>query len=271
MTDCHRNLHRTQAIFFTALLFTAALVFHSSPLLANISSHDAALQQKIQKDLHDKKYDGVTVSVDDGVATLSGTVGLYGTELDALKVANKIDGIHSVVDHLTIATPAISDHQLQQQLLGAIQMDRTGFGEVFDAISVQVQNGMVTLGGHVVDYPSKNSAVSLAQYTPGVKNVIDSIQLDPISPSDDQIRMAEFNSIYGYPPLSEYAVSPLRPIRISVQNGDVTLYGIVDTQMDKDAAGMRANIVQGIFHVTNDLMVVPPSQQRQIQASAAKK
>jgi hyperosmotically inducible periplasmic protein len=40
-----------------------------------------------------------------------------------------------------------------------------------------------------------------------------------------------------------------------VQNGNVTLYGVVDSQADKDAANIRANSVPGVFHVTNDLQV----------------
>ncbi len=242
---------------------TAAFLL-TIPLLAASSSQDSSLQQKVQDKLHNKKYEGISVSVQNGVATLSGTADVYGVKLDALKAAKKVDGVHSVVDHLAIATPnpALSDQQLQQKLLAAIQMSRVGFGQVFDAISIQVKDGIATLGGHAVDYPSKNAAVSIAQYTPGVKGVIDHIQLDPLSPSDDRIRMAEFNSIYSYTPLSEYALSPLRPIRISVQNGSVTLYGVVNSQMDKEAAGLRANLVRGVFHVTNDLVVAATPQQK---------
>ena len=245
------------------LSLTAALVL-TVPLLAASASPDVAVQQKIQKKLHDKKYAGVNVGVQDGIATLGGTVDFYGTKLDALKSAGKVDGVHGVVDHLAIANanPALTDQQLQQKLIGGIQMDRIGFGQVFDAISVQVKDGVATLGGHAVDYPSKNSAVSLAQYTPGVKGVVDQIKLDPLSPIDDQIRSAEVNSIYGYTPLNEYALSPLRPIRISVQNGNVTLYGIVNSQMDKDMAGIRANMVRGVFHVTNNLMVARTPEQK---------
>jgi hyperosmotically inducible protein len=72
---------------------------------------------------------------------------------------------------------------------------------------------------------------------------------------DNGIRRAEFRSIYGFPSLNRYAMNPLKPIRISVQNGHVTLYGVVDSQGDKDAAGIRANTVPGVFSVTNNLQV----------------
>jgi osmotically-inducible protein OsmY len=55
-------------------------------------------------------------------------------------------------------------------------------------------------------------------------------------------------------------MDPAKPIRISVQNGRVTLYGVVDNEMDKDVAGIRANTVPGIFKVTNDLKVASGSE-----------
>jgi osmotically-inducible protein OsmY len=72
---------------------------------------------------------------------------------------------------------------------------------------------------------------------------------------DDRIRMEVYRSVYGFPSLNKYAIDPAQPIRISVQNGHVTLYGVVDSQADKDTAGIRANSVPGVFSVTNDLQV----------------
>jgi hypothetical protein len=77
---------------------------------------------------------------------------------------------------------------------------------------------------------------------------------------DDRSRIQLFRSIYGFPTLNKYAIDPAKPIRISVQNGNVTLYGVVDTQTDKDVAGIRANSVPGIFKVTNDLTVAGPRE-----------
>ena len=223
-------------------------------------SQDTRILEKIQKDLRNKKYDGITVAAHQGVVTLSGQVNLFATKLDAQKIAKKTDGVQSVQDNLVIAGPQVPDQKLQQTLLGKIQMDRVGFGQVFDAITVQVQKGVVILGGHAVDYPSQNSAVSLAEFTPGVQDVVNKIQVDPLSPMDDRIRMAEFAAIYNYSPLSQYAMDPMRPIRISVQNGNVTLYGVVNSKMDQEMAGLRANQVSGVFHVTNDLQIPTPAK-----------
>jgi hyperosmotically inducible protein len=114
---------------------------------------------------------------------------------------------------------------------------------------------VVTLGGTAYGPVDKSTAVSDASYMPGVKDVIDDIQVDPVSPMDDRIRIAVARAVYGFAPLNKYAIDPAKPIRISVQNGNVTLYGVVDNKADKDGAGIRANTVPGVFKVTNDLQV----------------
>jgi osmotically-inducible protein OsmY len=74
---------------------------------------------------------------------------------------------------------------------------------------------------------------------------------------DDQLRLALYRAIYGFPALEKYALGVQKPIRIIVKNGHVTLEGVVDREADKNVAGVRANTVPGIFSVTNNLRVVP--------------
>lgn len=148
------------------------------------------------------------------------------------------------------------DAELQQKLVRAISYDRVGYGTTaFNAISVNVSNGVVTLGGTAYGPVDADSAVAVASNMKGVKDVINEISVDPVSPMDDRIRRAVYRAVYGFPSLNRYAIDPAQPIRISVQNGNVTLYGVVDRQADKDAAGIRANSVPGVFKVTNDLQV----------------
>ena len=150
----------------------------------------------------------------------------------------------------------MSDQQLQARLSKKIAYDRVGYGTTaFNAIGVTVQNGVVTLSGTAYGPVDKSSAIADASYMPGVKDVIDDITVDPVSPMDDRIRIAVFRSVYGFPMLNKYAIDPEKPIRISVQNGNVTLLGTVDNQSDKNAAGIRANSVPGVFSVKNDLQV----------------
>ena len=94
----------------------------------------------------------------------------------------------------------------------------------------------------------------------------DNIEVDPTSIMDDQTRLAVARAIYGYPSLNRYAVDPAKPIRISVQNGHVELYGMVDSKADKDTAFIRANGVPGVFSVKNYLQVAgQPSENEKQQ------
>ena len=211
----------------------------------------AAVTAKLDK----KQFQNVKVSVENGIATLTGTVDLYEYKADADKRVHKVKGISAVRNEIQIAGPAIPDAQLKEKLLEKLQYDRVGYGNVFNAISLDVQNGSVTLGGHARTDVDKDSALALISTYPGVKDVVDEIQVDPVSIMDNQIRMQVARAVYGYPSLNKYAIDPAKSIRISVQNGNVELYGVVDNQSDKDVAYLRANQVPGVFSVKNYLQV----------------
>jgi osmotically-inducible protein OsmY len=234
----------------TSLIGPSAAVF-----AADSGVSDAALTNAIKERLKGKYFQDVTVMVQAGTATLSGQVNLFAYKAQAIKKARKTKGIKAVRDNIAVGGPTVPDHALQKDLLRRIEVDRVGYGQVFDAISVSVQNGVVILGGHAIGPVTQQSAVALAEYTPGVKEVINKISVDPVSQFDDGIRIATYRAIYGYPPLQRYAIVPWKPIRISVQNGRVTLYGIVDSDMDKQLAYTRAMQVPNVFQVTNDLIV----------------
>ena len=227
----------------------------ASVFAADNGGSDAQITSDVQKQLRNKNYSGVTVMAADGTVTLSGQVNLYAYKAEAIKKAKKVRGVKDVRDNIAIGGPTIPDNVLQRKLLSGIEVDRVGFGQVFDAISVDVRNGVATLGGHALGPVAKSSALSLVSYTPGVKGVVDQISVDPVSPMDDGIRVRVYRAIYGFPSLRRYAIVPSKPIRISVQNGRVTLYGIVDSQMDKQLAYTRAMGVPNVFQVTNDLVV----------------
>ena len=141
--------------------------------------------------------------------------------------------------------------------------DRVGYGNVFDAISVGVDNGVVTLGGHAHNYPNRGLRACPGRHYPGVKEMVDNIEVDPLSTMDEQTRFAVARAVYGYASLNKYATDPAKPIRISVQNGNVELYGMVDSQADKDTAYLRANGVPGVFSVKNYLQVANQTTEHQ--------
>jgi hyperosmotically inducible periplasmic protein len=127
---------------------------------------------------------------------------------------------------------------------------------VFDSIAFKVDGSTVTLLGQVVRPSLKSDAEKAVKNIEGVERVDNQIEVLPASPMDDRIRMRLFRAIYGYPTLQRYALGVQKPIRIIVKNGHVALEGIVDSEADKNIAGMRANGVGGIFSVTNNLQVV---------------
>ncbi|HEY3927953.1 MAG TPA: BON domain-containing protein [Candidatus Koribacter sp.] len=128
---------------------------------------------------------------------------------------------------------------------------------VFDIITYQVNGSTVTLNGAVVRPVLKSDAENAVKHIEGVTAVNNQIETLPPSPMDDRIRIAEFRAIYGFPALQKYDLGVIKPIRIIVKNGHVSLEGVVDSQADKDMAGIRANGVPGIFEVKNNLQVVP--------------
>jgi|SRR5579871_4341540 len=124
---------------------------------------------------------------------------------------------------------------------------------VFDDLSYRVDGGTVTLFGQVTRPTTKSDAESAVKGIEGVTRVVDNIEVLPVSPMDNQIRLAVYRAVYGAPNLERYAIQAVPSIHIIVKNGTVTLTGVVANEMDKQAAGIRANTVPGIFAVKNEL------------------
>lgn len=229
-----------------------------SIVLAADSASDTQLSRDVHRQLSSKNFHAITVFTENGTVTLSGQVDLYADKANAVNKAQKVSGVRAVRDNIAVGGPAIPDDVLQRTLLSKIQVDRIGYGQVFNAISVHVQNGAVTLGGHALGPMAAQSAVSLTARQPGVKAIVDQIRVDPTSPIDDRIRRSVFRAIYGFPALRRYTIVPSHPIRISVQNSRVTLYGIVDNAMDKQLAYTRARTVPGVLQVSDELIIAAP-------------
>lgn len=128
---------------------------------------------------------------------------------------------------------------------------------LFDDLAYKVEGGTVTLYGSVTQPTLKKDAERAVRKIEGVTNVINNIEVLPLSPNDDQIRRAVYRAIYSQPGLDMYGLRAVPTIHIIVKNGHVTLKGAVANQGDKDRAGIAAKGVPGVFSVTNDLQVAP--------------
>lgn len=126
---------------------------------------------------------------------------------------------------------------------------------VFDELQYSVSGYTVTLMGAVVNPVLKSDAENAVKHIEGVEKVTNQIQILPDDPMDNQIRRAEYRRIYSFPSLSRYGIGNLQSIHILVNNGHVTLVGVVDTQADKNVAGIQANSVPNVFSVVNNLTV----------------
>jgi hyperosmotically inducible periplasmic protein len=126
---------------------------------------------------------------------------------------------------------------------------------VFDWLQFDVKSdGTVTLSGQVTRPTLKSDAENDVKRIEGVEDVVNQIEVLPLSPNDDRIRRAVYRTIFNYnSPLFRYSMGAVPPIHIIVKNGHVTLKGSVSSQADANLAYMRARGVPGIFSVKNEL------------------
>ncbi len=126
---------------------------------------------------------------------------------------------------------------------------------VFDNLSFKVEGRKVTLLGQVARPTLKADAGRVVKSIEGVEIVDNQIEVLPLSPNDDRIRIAVYRAIYGQSSLQRYGLQAVPPIHIIVKNGNVTLEGVVANAGDKNLANISANGVSGVFGVTNNLVV----------------
>lgn len=260
------RLKSIKFVFFLGLscmLLLTPLSKGLAQLAAATSANDAQIQANLTKALSNKRFSGITSTVQDGMVTLHGTVNVYSDKEDADKRAHRVKNVAGVQNLIEIGGPPVEDATLRNKLAEKLAYDRVGYGTTaFNALTISVKNGVVTLGGTAYGPVDRDSAVSLVENYPGVKDVVDNINVAPVSPMDDRIRLAEARAIYGAPQLNKYALDPAKPIRITVVNGNVTLSGVVDNETDKEVANIRANTVPGVFKVVNNLQVAGPAPEK---------
>jgi hyperosmotically inducible periplasmic protein len=233
------------------------LVLLSMTAMATTGRFDEQIQQAVSQKIHGaKQLQSVNSSVEDGIVTLTGTVNLYQDKLEAAKKVKKLENVTGVRNDIVVEGATVADDQLQKKLAKQIAYDRVGYYDnTFNYIALNVKDGVVTLDGDTVYDVPKDSALAIVARTPGVKDVVNDVNVLPVSRFDDSIRMRTARAIYRDSVLGRYASDPAHPIRIVVDNGHVTLYGTVENTMDKNIAGMRASSVPGAFSVENKLMV----------------
>jgi len=247
-----KNILRVLGLF---LVFSALGVGLNAET-TGAARYDAAIQANVTQKLASKKqFRDVHATVEDGIVTLTGNVDLYQQKLDAAKRIRKLANVQGVRNLIAVAGKDVPDAELTAQLDRKLYYDRMGYDNLFNYVTASVQNGVVVVSGEALNEAGRDSALALVDNTPGVKDVVDDIKVEPASFFDDQIRIHAARAIYRDSALNRYAIDPAHPIRIVVDNGKLSLYGMVGSQMDKNLAGIRAGQVFGAFSVENNLEV----------------
>jgi hyperosmotically inducible protein len=249
-----KSILRTTASFLAVGILSAGLAAQTAS-----ARYDSDIQTRVTQQLAKKSdFRNLQASTEDGIVTLSGSVDLYQQKLDAAKKVRKLDKVQGVRNQVAVRTTA-PDAELAAKLERKLHYDRIGYDNQFNFVDVAVNNGVATLNGETRTDVGRDSALSLVNNMPGVKDVVDNIKVSPVSGFDDRIRISALRAIYRDPVLSRYASDPAKPIRIVVDNGKLSLYGTVASAMDKQVAGIRANQIFGVFSVQNNLEVVKGS------------
>jgi len=129
------------------------------------------------------------------------------------------------------------------------------FYGVFDNLAFKYEEGVVTLYGQVSRPTLKKDAASVVRRLAGVDQVINKIEVLPLSNFDDRIRVAVYRAIYRQPGLDRLSIQAVPPIHIIVKNGNVTLEGVAPNKGDATRAFIAANGVPGAFSVKNNLRI----------------
>jgi hyperosmotically inducible periplasmic protein len=234
--------------------------FASQPAQSS-KPNDQKIQQEVNKQLQDNNsWKNVQANVSNGVVTLTGTVDVFRDKAKLDEKIRKRNGVADLRDDVLVAGASVSDLKLQETLADKLRYDRINFGHVFNNLTLDVKDGVATVGGTVRTPVDKSSALSEVTNTPGVKGVVDQIKVAPTSIFDDRLRLEIARAIYRRLPPG-YALDPQAPIRIVVVNGNVDLYGVVDSKLDRQIAEVQARSVPGVFSVNDHLLL--PSETNQ--------
>jgi len=170
--------------------------------------------------------------------------------------------------HSDVFTAGPADEaQLAKQIRHELLM--LPYYSIFSDLYFELNGSEVTLRGACPPDPPwniKSDAENVVKKVPGVTKVINEIRELPLSPMDWQIRRAVARAIYGDPNIgTRYGYQALPPIHIIVDNGHVTLDGVVDNEFDATLIRTRANEVPNVFSVTDDLTVLNKGGEKKVE------
>jgi len=220
--------------------------------MASVRLNDSQISQEAEaKFAADKVDKDAQVTVQDGVVTLSGTVNTIDQVERTGKSISKLTGVRAVNNNLRVAS--VPDERVAAD--AARQILRYPYYTIFDDVNVEAQDGKLVLSGQVLMPYRKSDIGALMKGVTGVQEIENNLEVLPISPDDDMIRLRVARAIFGDPSLYRYGLGVNPPIHIIVKNGNVRLTGVVRTTMDKQLAERAARFAALYFGFQNDLRV----------------
>jgi len=199
------------------------------------------------------KHGQVHATFEHGVATLTGTVDSYGVKLDAEHAARKQEDVTQVEDQIQVDTDDVRAPQIVAQARKAILT--YPFYSIFDWVALDVQGNDLIVTGQVNQPYKKEDIGNFLAHIKGVTDLKNNLEVLPVSIYDDQIRIAIARAIYGDAYFVNYADQALPPIHVIVDNGNVTLEGVVNSEVDRAKAEADARLGATFFSFTDNLRV----------------
>ncbi len=173
--------------------------------------------------------------------------------------ASALAQVLAVPENRKAVSATAPDARISRQVMHQLLMEP--YYGVFDNIEYSVNGDNVTLSGQVTRPVIKSDAEAAVRRIEGVESVTNNIKVLPPSSMDDQIRREVYYTVFGFGGLGRYSWGTNPSIHFIVDNGRLTLVGVVDNEGDKNMAFLRANSVPGVFSVTNDLKVASRNKQ----------
>jgi len=235
-----------------ATLLTLAVPALAAETTAPDTGIESLLQHRLQKnDLASK----ISVDVSNGVVTLEGTVDTLAERMEAERLALKFDEVESVTNRITLEEVDKTPQEIAVDVKRVL--DGYQLYDVFDWVEARVEpNGVVTLDGKVYQAWRQDVMEKRVARIEGVKGVVNSIEVLPVSGHDDQLRFQAARAIYTNIHFSDWAGFTQKPIHILVDRGDVTLEGVVRSKVEKVLAESLVRQNTLAFQVDNNLQVV---------------
>lgn len=240
-----------------ALVLSIAIVvwLHGPEIVAaqgQASLIDGSIRARIGDELFEAGLLNVEVDVQDGNVTLSGTVPTIQARDELVERTIRLDGVRQVSNQLTIVRPR-SDRDLANTV--GRTLAASPYLTVFDYVTGSVSDGRVELTGDVTATNKAHEFEQAVSRIRGVQEVLNRIEVLPVSPSDDELRSAVADRVYNDPAFWRYAAQARPPIHIIVNNARVTLIGVVGSKTDRQMAELMVRGVFGVLRVENRLLV----------------